>query len=235
MERSRNSLWGFAAAMLAWATFASTLGCEGKDDNAQRVMDGGLSDVQTEAGAASAGVPLGPSGRPVTVGPQVSRAGRPRVWEVALVGLGRTPESQLSLAASYLTKTPAEAPEFLAETTSMLGVLDSLDSYCQNQWLSAKTGDRYRKLAELLLDDRVYLDSTSGDCSVYMGVELEALKKLNPGSGRCGGHTPRHDPTERLYSLTIGGALTGLDDGLALDRRVPVSLTEFPFLGFPNP
>ena len=116
----------------------------------------------------------------------------------------------------------------------MLRVLDSLDDYCQNQRLSAKTGDRYLKLAELLLDDRVYLDSTSGDCSVYMGVELEALKKLNPGSGRCGGYTPRHDPVERLYSLAIGGALGGFDDGLTLDRRVPVSLTEFPFLGFPN-
>ena len=120
------------------------------------------------------------------------------------------------------------------EVTASLGILDALNGVCGDQLLAEASGaDRYDALADILLDDRLYVNSASGTCGVYLGLEGEVVGALSAGMGGCGGRTPNDDVVERSYSVLAAGALTGIDDLVTGDAR-DHSPDVFPFLAGPN-
>ena len=99
--------------------------------------------------------------------------------------------------------------------------------------LHVRGADRYDALAEVLLDDRLYVNSASGTCGIYLGLEGEVVGALPAGMGGCGGRTPNDDVIERSYSVLAAGTLTGVDDLVTGDAREH-SADVFPFLAEPN-
>ena len=76
----------------------------------------------------------------------------------------------------YNAATPGTAMTFEAAFQANLAILDSLDRNCGNQFAADKTktdAGRYKGLADVLLDDQLYVDTSSGTCAVYLGVEAE--------------------------------------------------------------
>jgi len=143
-----------------------------------------------------------------------------------------------SEAASDRRKTQYnQAPKeqwssFAADLAATLAIYDAFDGRCGNQWLSSRHGPaaaRYGKLAQLLADDRLWVNSASKICHRYLAVEL-----TRPGSkmGDCGGRTPSYDAVDVFRSLLVMGKPAGVDDGVARDEREH-SDAQFPFLAAP--
>lgn len=111
-----------------------------------------------------------------------------------------------------------------------LGLYDAFDGVCGNQWLAAPyaTPDRYRALARLLADDRLWVDSRYTECKRYMAVETGGNNRFSD----CGGRTPDSDAIEVYRSLLVNGTESGVDDGVAQDDKMH-STTDFPFLAEP--
>jgi hypothetical protein len=82
------------------------------------------------------------------------------------------------------------------------------------------------------VDDELYLNTASGDCSIYLGVEANAVNAI-PNTD-CGGRTPLENTIDETYSLLAIGAPSGVTNGITSDADSMPSLTEFPFLGAPN-
>ena len=122
---------------------------------------------------------------------------------------------------------------FAGEIASNLAILDSLDQVCGNQLLAGPTAtaDRYKPLAEILADDRLYVNTASGSCGQYLAVEANAVGIANSD---CGGRTPLEDTIDTTYSLLAAGALAGVDDGIPKDADGTASVANFPFLATPN-
>jgi len=105
---------------------------------------------------------------------------------------------------------------------------------CGNQVLAGAPGaGRYRRLAELLANDQLFVNTTSGTCDQYLAVEANAAGI--PGTANdCGGRTPMANTADVSYSLFAVGALTGVTNGVTSDADGPgVSKTVFPFLDKP--
>ncbi len=178
--------------------------------------------------------PLGVDARPA-LGAQIDRVGRPGI-STALVATFNRPDSaaRRDTRDRYNQAGPSDWPTFADDLTASLGILDALNGVCGDQLLAADTGvDRYAALRGVLLDDRLYVNTASGTCGVYLGLEGEVVGALPSGAGGCGGRTPNDDIIERSYSVLAAGTLTGVDDGIREDAR-DHSLTEFPFLAEPN-
>lgn len=176
--------------------------------------------------------PLGPDARPV-LGAQIDRAGRPAV-STALIATFASFEERNDVRDRYNQAGPATWSSFAPEMTFGLGVLDALDGTCGNQLLAGPAGpNRYDALADVLLDDRLYVNSASGVCGVYLGLEGEVVGALEPGAGGCGGRTPNDDVIERSYSVLAAGVLSGVDDLVTGDSREH-STEVFPFIAGPN-
>jgi hypothetical protein len=134
------------------------------------------------------------------------------------------------LKEEYNAATPATAARFVPEIEKNLGLYDGFDGKCGNQLLASKrvTGaGRYRELATLLADDRLWVNSASGVCKQFFAVEL--------GLGNdCGGRTPTYSAANVYRSLLANGTSVGIDDGLTRDKQEHSSTT-FPFLAAPGP
>ena len=142
--------------------------------------------------------PLGPDARP-PLGTQIDRAGRPAV-STALIATFASFEERNDVRDRYNQAGPATWSSFTPEMTFGLGVLDALDGSCGTQLLAGPAGpNRYDALAEVLLDDRLYVNSASGVCGVYLGLEGEAVGALQAGEGGCDGSTQNDDVIERSY------------------------------------
>jgi hypothetical protein len=99
---------------------------------------------------------------------------------------------------------------------------------------SKPEGDaRYRPLALLLADDRLWVNAASTQCTQLFAVELASLDGRADLSGDCGGRTPTENASNTWRSLLVSGSLTGVDDGLDHDEHQP-STTDFPFLAPPD-
>ncbi len=124
------------------------------------------------------------------------------------------------------------AEQFADAMADNLAILDGLDTVCGNQLLAGPTAvaGRYDGLAGVLADDRLYVNTASGDCQQYLAVEGNALGITNDD---CGGRTPLHDTIDVSYSVLAAGALSGVGDGIPSDADGSASLTEFPFLDEP--
>ena len=136
----------------------------------------------------------------------------------------------------FNTALPTTSAKFIPDLEKTLAFQDSLDGKCGNQVLatSKETPARYRPLAKLFADDRLWVNSASNVCTQFFAVELANLKGEKTLSKDCGGRSPTYDNSNVWRSLLIAGTTTGTTDGLHQDEHPP-SATVFPFLAPPDP
>jgi hypothetical protein len=205
--------------------------------------DGGTGDMVTSTGDMTFVIPP----KPATTGGQIDRLGRgtinvavtnPFDLDYTMQGAGATRDAtrdaynQDKDEMNWRTKwTPA-----LKKT---LAIYDGADTMCGNQFAAGMTVDmnRYNTLAGALADDRLYLNTDSGVCNQYLGVELNALGVANTD---CGGRTPTFDVVDLMYTAaTVGPAGFNMDGTFAITDGVtkeaePQPATTFPYLTAPN-
>lgn len=160
---------------------------------------------------------------------QVDRVGRTLTGN-ALLGLMNDAIDADQLKERYNRAALKEWPGFTAEIARGLARYDAFDGHCGNQWLAdASTGpDRYARLAALLADDRLWVDSRFGRCDHAFAVELGTSQDLHD----CGGRTPSIDTIDAFRALLIHGDSSDFSDGVSRDKPMPSS-TRFPFLAKP--
>jgi hypothetical protein len=178
------------------------------------------------AQAARGGPMLAVWGATATAEKQIDRVGRP-LTKNALLGLFAPDDRADALKEAYNLDTPAQASRYVAEIEKGLALYDSFDGICGNQLLAGPKAEpgRYRALAELLADDRLWIDSRQAACHAFLAVERSL-------PGDCGGRPPSMSAANAFRSLLVNGADTGTDDGLEKDEQ-PVSDSVFPFLAPP--
>ena len=170
---------------------------------------------------------------PPVLGAPIERAARPLTGNGLILPLAGGEVSN-PRKEQYNRASPADWPQFVPDIERTLGLYDGFDRQCGNQWLArggAATKERYRALAQLLADDRLWIDRRSTVCNELFAVERAALG--GPGAARdCGGRTPNVDAVDAYRSLLVLGRTTGVDDGVERDDREH-STREFPFLAPP--
>jgi len=131
---------------------------------------------------------------------------------------------------------PTTSALFIADFRKTLAFQDALDGKCGNQLLAGpeESPSRYRTLAKLFAEDRLWVDSTSSVCTQLFAVELTNLRGRKEFSHDCGGRSPTYDTANVWRSLLIAGTTTGITDGLHQDEHPP-SAAVFPFLAAPDP
>ncbi len=169
------------------------------------------------------------------LGAPIDRMGR-SLTANALIGPIATDEISDSRKEAYNRAAPGEWVQFSPDIQASLALYDGLDGQCGNQWFADRTGapsTRYRALAKVLADDRLWIDSEATVCKQYLSVELSALGAASSSSNHdCGGRTPTEDAIDVFRSLLANGTTSGIDDGVAHDDREH-STSEFPFLAAP--
>jgi len=162
---------------------------------------------------------------------QIDRMGRPLTGN-ALLGTIAREEVSDDLKERYNAATPATAASFVGEIEKGLALYDGFDGTCGNAWLAdakAPARDRYRPLATLLADDRLWIDTRATECRQFFAVELANLSGSTDAAHDCGGRTPVEDAIDVYRSLLATGATSGIDDGVDRDDHVH-STSVFPFL-----
>ncbi len=165
---------------------------------------------------------------------QVDRMGRPLTGNALLAPLAPDVVSD-ALKEKYNAAGFAQLQEFAPVIAETLGVYDSFDGACGNQLLadgSAPPEKRYERLARVLADDRLWVNSAATDCRQFFAVELAALAGGAASSLDCGGRTPNEDAVDVYRSLLATGKISGVSDGVDHDETVH-SETVFPFLAPP--
>jgi len=165
-------------------------------------------------------------------GPPIDRMGRALTGNALLAPLGEEDIANL-LKEAYNRAEPAGWPGFATEIARNLALYDSFDGVAGNQWL-AKPDEtspaRHERLARLLADDRLWVDSRQTRCLHYFAVERRAFGAGPPPD--CGGRTPLQNVNAVFRSLLIRGTTDVADDGVTRDDREH-STTTFPFLSPP--
>jgi len=173
-----------------------------------------------------------------TVAPegQLDRAGRPLTGN-ALLGTIAARNISDQLKEQYNAATPSTASQFIPEIEKALGLYDSFDGQCGNQLLAdakAPPANKYRTLAALLADDRLWVNGESAVCTQLFAVELANLAGHDELRNDCGGRAPTYSAVNTYRSLLVSGVSVGVDDGLVRDDHEQ-SATQFPFLAPPGP
>jgi hypothetical protein len=168
---------------------------------------------------------------------QIDRAARPLTGN-ALLGTLASEETSNRLKEDYNAATPGTSARFVPEIEKALALYDAFDGKCGNQLLTKSPtttprAERYRALAELLADDRLWVNSESTICLQLFAVELANLAGQSERQVDCGGRTPLYNASNVYRSLLVDGSTTGVDDGVEHDDRRH-SETEFPFLAAPE-
>ena len=146
----------------------------------------------------------------------------------ALIGTFDSEEASNARKEQY-NRAPEEAwPMFVPDLAETLAIYDGFDGICGNQWFADRRVDlgRYTKLALLLADDRIWINSRASRCVHALGVEL--------GDADCGGRPPSFDAVDVFRSLLVNGKTRGVEDGVSQDDRKH-SDGDFPFLASPAP
>lgn len=183
----------------------------------------------SDDGAASVPGALGRDNRP-DPGDQIDRAGRPAIT-AALVSTF-SPDTRDDDRDDYNTSSRLGDANFKATVEASLAILDGLNGTCGDQLLAGTGANRYSTLADILLDDQIYVH-TDDPRSTYLGLELEAAEVVSPPTGVGGGRAPGEDVIARSYSLLAAGLFSGTDDGVANDDAVH-DPDNFPFLAAPQ-
>ncbi len=165
---------------------------------------------------------------------QIDRMGRPLTGN-ALLGSFSDEATSDRLKERYNSATPASGAEFIDEMERTLAIYDGFDGKCGNQLLAdvkATSPARYRRLATVLADDRLWVNSESTICGEFFSVEFTALAGEDSKVIYCGGRTPNDDAIDVYRSVLSMGQAKGVDDGVDRDDHEH-SITEFPFLAAP--
>jgi hypothetical protein len=166
------------------------------------------------------------------LGEQIERTARPLI-KTALVGGPLEPDAVSDQRKErYNRVARTDWAQFTSYIEDTLALYDGFDGRCGNQWLADRLPMRYRALASVLADDRLWINSKSRVCTQFLAVELTELKTPGASSGDCGGRTPSYDASNIFRSLLTNGTTTGVDDGLRRPDK-GTSTTDFPFLAAP--
>jgi tetratricopeptide (TPR) repeat protein len=187
---------------------------------------------------SSGGSLLAVWGAVVKSGEQIERVGRPLTKNALIGPLAPGAESD-KRKEEYNRTAPENWQQFAPDLARTLALYDGFDGTCGNTWLARKADgkQRYQRLAKVLADDRLWINSAARVCNQFMAVELSALG--TPGAAGaaaakndCGGRTLDSDAVDVLRSLWANGTTRGVDDGVDRDSQTN-SRTEFPFLAAP--
>jgi hypothetical protein len=165
-------------------------------------------------------------------GVPIDRVGRALTGN-ALVGLFADEATADERKSKYNQSPQNDWMSFAPEIGASLAIYDGVDGRCGNQWRAnrnAPMAGRYAALAQLLADDRLWVNSRSHSCRQYLSVELHRKE----GHADCGGRTPNYDAVDVFRSLLAFGRVSGVDDGVARDDREHSDL-RFPFLAPSTP
>src|SRR5260221_119826 len=174
------------------------------------------------------------------LGTQIERVGRPLIKN-GLIGPLAAGDVSNARKEAYNRAAVKDWPQFVADILPTLGLYDGFDGKCGNQWLAGpddKSDARYRSLANMLADDRLWVNSKSSVCTQYLAVELAEKEDFaeilisGQSNDDCGGRTPNYPANNVFRSLLAGGLTIGVSDGVYRDDRVH-STTAFPFLAAP--
>ena len=168
---------------------------------------------------------------PTVAATQIDRMGRAAITS-ALISPLSEPAARGADRDAYNTAVPAEWAGFAANINSSLAIYDSLDAQCGNQVLadtSVTDSDRYAPLTNALIDDRLYVNASSGSCDQYLGVELAATGLVPAAASDCGGRTPLFDTIDTTYVAVSNDLSVAVGDGVDADNATH-STTAFPFL-----
>jgi hypothetical protein len=169
------------------------------------------------------------------LGEQIERTARPLI-KTALVGGPLAPDNESDQRKEAYNRVARNGwAKFSSDIQKTLGLYDGFDGNCGNQWLAdtkAEASHRYERLAKILADDRVWVNSKSAVCTQFLSVEFTYLQTPGAMSSDCGGRTPNYDASNIFRSLLVNGTTRGADDGLNHDDKVH-STTDFPFLAAP--
>jgi hypothetical protein len=179
-----------------------------------------------------------------TVGAQIDRLGRGAINVAVTDPFNITQMGQDATRDAYNADSNEAGwvAAWVPDLEAMLAIYDGADGTCGNQFLADTTKvdkSRYATFATVLADDRLYLDTSKTTCSLYLGVELNAVGVANSD---CGGRTPNEQVVHETYTAaTVGAAGFKSDGSFAVTDGVQAdgdgataSLTAFPFLAAPN-
>jgi hypothetical protein len=191
--------------------------------------------LSVDLGLVNRGGPVLAVWADTTVGDErIDRMGRPLTGNGLLAHLGSDEEAD-AYKLAYNAATPETADVFVPVIAQSLALYDGYDGHCGNQLMvdkAAPPAQRYLPLAQLLADDRLWVDSTARTCTQLFAVELAAL----PGGARfrhdCGGRTLHYDAVNVYRSLLASGTNDSVTDGVR-DDDGQHSDTVFPFLAAP--
>ena len=229
------SLGMFSALALSLA------GCEGEPGPGQQGPD---AMPAPDAGGAPPMPPM------PALGGQIDRVGRPLVTTM-LVEAFEPDEGERNQGRDAYNGDDEPATwqaDWTDEIRTSLAILDSLDSAgednefgCTNPLAELGTGEdpealRYRGLAEILADDRLYLNAVACVDGGYLGVENQVAFADGDAVTACGGRRPTDDVVDITYTTLIAGpGAVAISDTLAADDgEIGASNTAFPFLGEPH-
>lgn len=189
----------------------------------------------TENALLPAGEPL-PRGKsnPPALTRRIDRTGRPEISATLVAAFEADEEARLQAQRRY-NAVSLDSTEFRTTFETSLALIDGIDGVCGNQlWPDPTARPRYRSLANLLLDDQIYVHGERLGGSVYLGLEAEAAGVLDgERGGAAGGRTPGLDAVQSTYSALVTGTLSGVDDGIESDDAAH-DPSSFPFLADPQ-
>lgn len=166
------------------------------------------------------------------IGQPVDRMGRALTANM-LIGLFDSADIGYARKDEYNRAPQNKWPQFAKDFEQTLGLYDGYDRNCDNQWLSEKKETRYRTLAKILADDRLWINGNSKTCQQYLAVELAFLNRDQALMCDCGGRTPNYNADAVFRSLLVEGTPNHVYDGLHRDDAVH-SADIFPFLASPQ-
>lgn len=216
---AKNFLAGWTSAALVVSVDLDVVNRGGK---LLGVWAGTYASTTAAAGDAA-------SARPA-LGSPVDRVGRPLTGN-ALLGTLDPEEVSNARKEAYNRAPPGAWQQYAKDIQRGLGLYDGFDGVCGNQWRAAADAEpssRYRAVAELLADDRLWVNSASRVCTKFMAVEMAEGR----AQADCGGRTPNYDAIDVYRSLLVGGTTDGVDDGVQRDDKTH-SASSFPFLAAP--
>lgn len=236
------SIGVFSALSLSLALLGalSLVGCGEDPDPGRPKIDAG----------PGAGVPPMPA-----LGGQIDRMGRPMVSHMLVETFDpdEGDRNQAKDAYNADDEPGTWQADWADQIRTSLAILDGLDSAgadndygCTNPLADLGTAEdqetlRYQRLAEILADDRLYLNATACEDGDYLGVETQAVWNNGEDTApACGGRRPTDDVADITYTTLIVGpdvpeqSLIG-DRLEADDGEVGARDMGFPFLGQPHP
>jgi hypothetical protein len=211
---------------------AVAVGCG--DDDADGTSSGTTTGTTTTSSGTAGGGGTGEAPNFPMIGEQVERMGRPAI-NTATNHTFDPDEAAKGAAKDEWNKAgPMDWAGFRAQVADNLGILDSLDANCGNQFLAGPnpTADRYDALAAVLADDRLWVNLNADTCTTYLAVEANFTGAID--NNDCGGRRLPDDVIKTSYSLLAAGDLTfSIDDTNDADP-VKTGGEAFPYLAPPQ-